>query len=118
MRQRQVLPSFVAVVLISTTLGLTACGGSGSQVSQSARDKAVDEAQAAYRQFIATGQPTGPGPCVSESLPGLSDWVVDIAHSPRLSLDDEPANQCQRFRSGQAHHFVELDESGNLIRAQ
>jgi hypothetical protein len=109
---------FIAGVLISTTLALAACGSSGSSVAQSDRDQAVDKAQAAYRQFIATGQETGQGPCVSESLPGLSDWVVDIAHNPRLPLDDEPANQCQRYRNGDAHHFVELEPNGALIRAE
>jgi hypothetical protein len=108
-------PLFTAWFLV---LALAGCGSKGSQVSQSDRDQAVDEAQAAYRQFLGTDQPTGLGPCVSESLPGLPDWVADIAHNPRLPLDDQPANQCQRFRSGQAHHFVELDENGELIRAQ
>jgi hypothetical protein len=108
----------VAGVCAAAALGLTACGSSGSQVSQSDRDRAVDQAQAAYRQFIATGAPLEPGPCISESLPGLPDWVADIAHSPRQPVDDEPANQCQRYRSGQAHHFVELDEHGDLLRAQ
>jgi hypothetical protein len=117
-RPRHVLPPFLAGVLISITLGLSACGSSGKQVSQSDRDKAVDQAQAAYSQFIATGAPLELGPCISESLPGLPDWVADIAHSPRQPVDDEPSNQCQRYRSGQAHHFVELDESGQLIRAQ
>jgi hypothetical protein len=44
--------------------------------------------------------------------------VADIAHDPRLPLDDDPANQCQRYRNGEAHHFVELDENGQLIKAQ
>jgi hypothetical protein len=114
-RLRLVHPLFIAAFLV---LGLAACGSSGSQVSQSDRDKAVDEAQVAYREFIATGAPLEPGPCVSESLPGLPDWVVDIAHTPRQAVDDDPSNQCQRYRSGQAHHFVELDEHGQLIRAQ
>jgi predicted small lipoprotein YifL len=115
MRARQVLLLFIAAFLV---VSLSACGRSGSQVSQSDRDRAVDQAQAAYRQFIATGAPLEPGPCISESLPGLPDWVADVAHSPRQAVDDEPANQCQRYRDGQAHHFVELDESGQLIRAQ
>ena len=115
---RLVLLSLVAGFLVLASAGLTACGSSGGQMSQSDRDKAVDEAQTVYRQFIATGQPTGPGPCISESLPGLPDWVADIAHSPRLPLDDQPQNECQRYRAGQAHHFVELDENGTLIRAQ
>jgi hypothetical protein len=109
---------FIAGVLAATTLGLAACGSSGSQVSQSGRDKAVDEAQNAFSQVQASGQDLSAGPCISESLPGLPDWVADIAHDPRQSIDDEPANQCQRFRSGQAHHFVELSLDGQLIRAE
>jgi hypothetical protein len=108
----------IAGVLAVTTLVLPTCGSSGSQVSPSDRDKALDEAQAAYRQLAATGQPLGPGPCIAENLPALSDWVADIAHDPRLPLDDDPANQCQRYRNGEAHHFVELDENGQLIKAQ
>ena len=110
-RSRLVLIFFVVLPLIG-------CGSSGGQASPSDRDRAVDQAQAAYRQFIATGTPLEPGPCVSESLPGLPDWVADIAHDPRSAVDDEPANQCQRYRNGQAHHFVELDENGMLLRAE
>lgn len=58
------------------------------------------------------------GPCLSESLPGLSDWAVDIAHDPRQAVDDQPANQCQSYRDGETHHFVELTPDGQLIRAQ
>jgi hypothetical protein len=58
------------------------------------------------------------GPCLSEGIPGLSDWVVDIAHDPRQAVDDQPANQCQSFRDGETHHFVELTPDGQLIRAQ
>ena len=48
-------------------------------------------------------------------MPG---WVVDIAHSPRLSIDDLPENQCPAYLQGSAQHFVELDPKGNLIRAK
>jgi hypothetical protein len=106
------LPSLALLPLIL----LAGCGG-GSP-SQDVRDRAVNEAIAAYRQAKADGTDLSRGPCIAEQLPGLSDWVVDIAHDPREPVDDVPANQCQRFRTGQAHHFVELDPSGNLIRAQ
>jgi hypothetical protein len=56
------------------------------------------------------------GPCLSNNL--IPDWVADIAHNPRQAVDDLPANQCSAYREGQAHHFVELDLDGNLIRAQ
>jgi hypothetical protein len=108
---------FIPIVPL-LALVLAGCGSSGSQVSQSDRDKAVDEAQTAFRQVQATGRDMSAGPCISESLPGLPDWVADVAHDPRQSVDDEPANQCQRFRSDQAHHFVELNIDGQLIRAE
>lgn len=114
-RLRQVVPLFIAAFLASA---LAACGSSGSQVSQSDRDKAVDAAQAAFLQVNATGKDLSAGPCISESLPGLPDWVADIAHDPRQPIDDESANQCRRFRSGQAQHFVELNVDGQLIRAE
>ena len=106
------------VLLVAAALDIAACGSSGQQVSQSDRDKAVDEAQNAFAQVQAAGQDLSAGPCISESLPGLPDWVADIAHDPRQSIDDEAANQCQRYRSGQAHHFVELNLDGLLIRAE
>ncbi|HSD24017.1 MAG TPA: hypothetical protein VLB79_06780, partial [Solirubrobacterales bacterium] len=83
---------------------VSACGSSGSNVEASDSQKAVDEAQAAFSQVQADGQDLSVGPCISESLPGLPDWVADIAHDPRQSVDDEPVNQCRRYRSGRAHH--------------
>jgi hypothetical protein len=117
-RPRQVLPLFIAAVCAATTLALAACGSSGSQVSQSDRDKAVDAAQTAFQQVQASGRDLSAGPCISESLPGLPDWVADIAHDPRQHVDDQAENQCQRYRGGQAHHFVELAPDGQLIRAE
>jgi predicted small lipoprotein YifL len=115
MPARLVLRSFIAAFLI---LALAACGSSGSNVEPSGSQKAVDEAQAAFRPLQAGGSDLSAGPCISESLPGLPDWVADIAHDPRQPVDDQPANQCQRYRSGQAHHFVELNVDGQLIRAE
>ena len=108
--RRAPLVALLAVGLVS------GCGG-GSP-SQDVRDRAVNEAMAAYRQAKQFGTDLSRGPCIAEQLPGLPDWVADVAHDPRQPVDDVPANQCQRFRNGQAHHFVELDPSGNLIRAQ
>jgi hypothetical protein len=103
------------IALLATVL-LAGCGGGSSAPSD--QDRAVDEAMKAYEQAKAGGKDLGDGPCIAEQLPGLADWVADIAHDPRQPVDDQPANQCQRFREGEAHHFVELDPSGRLIRAQ
>lgn len=55
------------------------------------------------------------GPCLG-ALPLDDNWVIDIAHNPRQPVDDEPANQCAAYSEGKAKHFIELDESGNLIQ--
>jgi hypothetical protein len=115
-RPGRVQTLFLAGVCL--VLALAACGSKGSNVQPSGSQKAVDEAQVAFRQVQASGQDLSAGPCISESLPGLPDWVADVAHDPRQAVDDEPANQCQRYRSGQAHHFVELNLDGQLIRAE
>ena len=40
------------------------------------------------------------------------------SYDPRQPVDDQPASQCQRYRSGEAHHVVELAPDGQLIRAE
>lgn len=54
------------------------------------------------------------GPCLGKIA---EDWVLDIAHRPRTAVDDLPENQCADFREGRAHHFIELDPDGQLIRS-
>jgi hypothetical protein len=103
-------PALIAAVLIA------GCGGGGA--SQTDRDKAVTKAADAYQEAKMAGVHFDRGPCIAERLPGLDDWVVDVAHDPRQPVDDDPANQCQRYRAGEAHHFVELTPDGELIRAQ
>lgn len=53
------------------------------------------------------------GPCLSNKI--ITDWVCDVAHSPRTAADGDPANQCPEFGST-AHHFVEVDENCNFIQ--
>jgi len=54
------------------------------------------------------------GPCLSNQI--TADWVCDVAHNPRIEADNQPENQCEAFREGEAHHFVELDTECNLIK--
>ncbi len=53
------------------------------------------------------------GPCL-----GLiaEDWVCDIAHNPRIEVDNKEENQCLDYNEGRAKHFVELNEKCNFIR--
>ena len=86
------------------------------------KNRAVDEAYNIYNEKVAEGVDMRNGPCISEKIevdPPLSDWwVVDVAHKPRTSEDNDPNNQCNSYRRGDAEHFVELDVNGNLIKAQ
>jgi len=105
-----------AVLALVACVSIAGCGGGGA--GQADRDRAVTAALQAYHEAKANGVDLQRGPCIAEQLPGQEDWVADVAHDPRQGVDDDPANQCQRFRSGDAHHFVELTPEGKLIRAQ
>lgn len=79
-------------------------------------DTAVRQAQHFYQIRKDAGEDFSSGPCLSNNL--MPNWVADIAHSPRQSIDDLPENQCPNYIQGKAQHFVELDLQGNLIRVQ
>ncbi|MEW5955142.1 MAG: hypothetical protein AB1626_01225 [Candidatus Micrarchaeota archaeon] len=70
-------------------------------------------------QAKAAGTSLANGPCLGQlSTQGLSDWVCDVAHSPRQDVDNLVENQCAAYRSGAATHFVEVDEQCTAFRAQ
>ncbi|MDD5416162.1 MAG: hypothetical protein PHE48_04125 [Candidatus Daviesbacteria bacterium] len=79
-------------------------------------DTAVNQANFLYRQRRASSEDFSTGPCLSNAL--MPGWIVDIVHSPRLSIDDLPENQCPAYIEGKAQHFVELDTEGNLVRVR
>jgi hypothetical protein len=109
------LPRLACLLSLIAFLAVAACGDSASDAD---RDAAIKEAES-YFGTLTNHQDLSSGPCVAEHLPGnLSDWAVDVAHDPRQPVDDDPANQCQSFRDGDTHHFVELTPDGDLIRAQ
>lgn len=64
---------------------------------------------------IQKNQDLSAGPCISNEI--APDWVCDVAHNPRQAIDDLPENQCSAYKEGKAKHFVEVDETCNLIRA-
>ncbi|MFC1662920.1 hypothetical protein ACFL04_02000 [Patescibacteria group bacterium] len=70
-------------------------------------------AQALYQEANGSNINLAYGPCLG--LIG-DDWVVDIAHVPRESYDEDSDNQCPEYQNGTASHFIELDPDGNLLR--
>jgi hypothetical protein len=110
--------AIIILITVATAFGAAGCGGEGDgggATAEHARDAAVKAAKTAFAQARSEGVDLANGPCLGTVAP---DWVADVAHNPRQPVDDEPANQCEAYRSGAAHHFVELDLNGNLIRAQ
>ena len=95
----------VAVVAVALAAG---CGGA------EADEETIRLAQQAYERAKAAGMDMSRGPCLGVIKPG---WVADVAHDPREEVDDEPENQCEAYRSGEADHFVELDPDGEFIRS-
>lgn len=91
---------------------VTGCGGGPSEGE---RDAAITAAKDAYAEAVEQGVDMSNGPCLGVIL---DNWVADVAHEPREEIDDEPANQCEAYRKGEAEHFVELDLDGNVIRAE
>ena len=92
-------------------------GAADAQIKENAdKDLAIAKAKELWRVQFQLEADLSAGPCLSNSV--ITDWVADIAHNPRTAIDDQPANQCSAYRDGTAHHFVELDPEGNLIRAQ
>jgi len=54
------------------------------------------------------------GPCLGLIAP---DWVCDVAHNPRIEIDNLFENTCADFANGVANHFVEVNENCELIES-
>lgn len=104
----------VIIVVALTTLYINIT--SPRSVRKSELDSAIAQATYFYKLAKENGRDFSNGPCLSNAL--MPNWVADIAHHPRLPIDDLPENMCPALREGRAQHFVELDIDGNLIRAQ
>ena len=90
---------------------VSACTQISDDVKQQAINVCVESCKAATQDLTN-------GPCLLNPIQELSDWVCDVAHSPREPVDDLPENQCSAFREGTAKHFVEVDLTCTLIQAR
>lgn len=99
----------VAVVILWTNYD-------DSKPSKNEVEVAINQAKYIYDLRKSQNQDFTLGPCLSDDL--MPGWVLDIAHNPRLAVDDLAQNQCSAYKEGRAQHFVELDPDGNLIRAR
>ncbi|MFH1306171.1 MAG: hypothetical protein ABIH83_00750 [Candidatus Micrarchaeota archaeon] len=81
-------------------------------VSFSPEEECVNACHAAFGE----GQDLSAGPCLLNPMEQNKDWVCDVAHSPREDVDNMQENQCDAFRKGIAHHFIEVDEGCEVIK--
>ena len=98
----------------ATSVLLSAAFLAGCAGGAEADEETIALARQAYREALARGVDMSRGPCLGVIK---EDWVADVAHDPRQDIDDEPENQCEAYRSGEADHFVELDPDGEFIRS-
>lgn len=112
-----------SIITISFSLLGAGCSKSASQTEvvnrateKTSQTLAIDICRSTCASQKALGTDLTSGPCLSGEV--VDDWVCDVAHDPRQKIDDEAANQCQTYRAGQTHHFVEVDPDCELIRAQ
>lgn len=107
------------LTLTLTILTLTACSKNQTAAtptpSSSTKDDVLKGALNLYAAKKSSGTDLSTGPCLGQAAP---DWVADIAYNPRQKVDDDPKNQCSDFINGKAHHFIELDTEGKLIRME
>jgi hypothetical protein len=102
------------LLMLALAGALAGCIRDGASNEEQA--EAVAAALVVYEQKALSGEDFSNGPCIAEEV--IDDWSVDIAHDPRQEIDDQPDNQCQYYRDGKTHHFVELTPEGELIRAR
>jgi len=95
------------------------CGTGNAKEERSTKDKAISKCVDLCKEAKDKGQDLSNGPCLSDDNPkwDVANWVCDVAHWPRQSVDNKPENQCKEFRLGNASHFVEVDPSCEFIRA-
>jgi len=102
------------LLLLASVILVSGCVQQPAQdASQQAKTKCIETC------MTISSDLSDRSPCLSDNNLewNVSDWVCDVAHSPREAMDDLPENQCLEFREGKAHHFVEVDPNCNFIRA-
>ncbi len=77
----------------------------------SEQQQAISGAMELYNQKKADGMEFN-----SQCLGTVDDYAVDIVHVPRTEEDNLPENQCEDYRTGKVHHFIELDKDGNIVK--
>jgi len=71
----------------------------------------------ACEDAMKAGRDLSSGPCLLNPMQDYPDWVCDVAHEPRQTVDNSAENQCSAFREGGATHFVEVTPNCKFIQS-
>jgi len=74
----------------------------------------ANECVSACQDALSENRSLDNGPCLLDQMMD-SDWVCDIAHSPRQETDNKAENQCSSFINQTSHHFIELSQDCVII---
>lgn len=106
--------------LLALVLGLAALGVGAARCGPSEQEqqaRAIAAARETHEQELEAGRDLSSLPCIADPLPEPNDdWVVVIVEQPRT--EEDAASRCSAYASGEAEHFVEMDEFGHLVRAE
>ena len=106
----------MALSTILLVISISAC----VNMTEDKRADVIESCVSLCKDALAQGRDLSNGPCLSDDNPkwNINDWVCDVAHWPRESIDNLAENQCREFRERKAHHFVEVNEKCEFIRAR
>ena len=104
------MESFSKFLVILSVLSIVLISGCTASENDAAKGACIS----ACKQMTANGTDLSDGPCLLDPIPNTG-WVCDVAHSPRTSIDDNPANQCVTYGSA-AKHFVEVTPGCEFVR--
>lgn len=104
---------FLTFVLIGIVF-ISGCVGQ-NKVLATEEEQAIDACIRLCKSKLQNGTDLSNGPCLSNEI--IINWVCDVAHSPRETVDNQPENQCSSYKHSIAKHFVEVDQNCNFIKA-
>lgn len=105
---------WIFLTLIFVILVLGCAGADQLSDEEKAKQACIKECNLA----LGRGQDLSVGPCLLNPVEEVPDWVCDVAHDPRSPVDSDLANQCSSYRNEFAHHFIEVKQNCEFIRAR
>lgn len=103
------------LILLGLLILVSGCVQKSGQ-AQSEIENLKQECIQACQQALKNNQDLSEGPCLLDPMEN-EEWVCDVAHTPRQSVDNKRENQCNAWYEGTAKHFIEVTPECKFIKA-